>query len=150
MNKLSIIIPVFNEGKTVHLILDKIKRVALPQNIQKEIIIVNDCSTDNTSEAIKNYMAQNPELEIILFEQDKNQGKGAALHTGISKATGEYLVFIDADVTIPDINNFFKQVIQEFQKEIQTKDNSEELLSRDETCKFLKIDSSTLWAWAAV
>ena len=98
MNKLSIIIPVFNEGKTVHLILDKIKNVALPQNIQKEIIIVNDCSTDATSEAIKNYISQNPELDIILFEQDKNQGKGAALHTGISKATGEYTIIQDADL----------------------------------------------------
>ena len=98
MNKLSIIIPVFNEGKTVHLILDKIKNVALPQNIQKEIIIVNDCSTDATSEAIKNYISQNPELDILLFEQDKNQGKGAALHTGISKATGEYTIIQDADL----------------------------------------------------
>ncbi len=98
MNKLSIIIPVFNEGKTVHLILDKIKNVALPQNNQKEIIIVNDCSTDATSEAIKNYISQNPELDILLFEQDKNQGKGAALHTGISKATGEYTIIQDADL----------------------------------------------------
>ena len=98
MNKLSIIIPVFNEGNTVHLILDKIKNVTLPQDIQKEIIIVNDCSTDNTAEAIKNYISQNPKLEIIFLEQVKNQGKGAALHTGISKATGEYTIIQDADL----------------------------------------------------
>ena len=98
MNKLSIIIPVFNEGNTVHLILDKIKNVTLPQNIQKEIIIINDCSTDATAEAIKNYISQNPELEISFFEHDKNQGKGAALHTGISKATGDYTIIQDADL----------------------------------------------------
>ena len=98
MNKLSIIIPVFNEGNTVHLILDKIKNVTLPQNIQKEIIIVNDCSTDNTDEAIKNYISQNPELKINFLEHDKNQGKGAALHTGISKATGDYTIIQDADL----------------------------------------------------
>ncbi len=98
MNKLSIIIPVFNEGNTVHLILDKIKNVTLPQNIQKEIIIVNDCSTDNTCEAIKNYISQNPELGIIFFEHTINKGKGAALHTGISKATGDYTIIQDADL----------------------------------------------------
>lgn len=98
MNKLSIIIPVFNEGNTVHLILDKIKNVTLPQNIQKEIIIVNDCSTDNTAEAIKNYIFQNPELKINFLEHHKNLGKGAALHTGISKATGDYTIIQDADL----------------------------------------------------
>lgn len=98
MNKISIIIPVFNEGKTVHLILDKIKKVTLPQNIQKEIIIINDCSTDNTSEAIKNYISENLELEIQFFEHTKNKGKGAALHTGISKATGEFTIIQDADL----------------------------------------------------
>ena len=98
MNKLSIIIPVFNEGKTVHLILDKIKNVSLPQNIQKEIIIVNDCSTDDTSDAIKNYIAQNLELPILFLEHDKNKGKGAALHTGIARASGEFTIIQDADL----------------------------------------------------
>lgn len=98
MNKLSIIIPVFNEGKTVHLILDKIKNVSLPQNIQKEIIIVNDCSTDDTSDAIKNYIAENLELPILFLEHDKNKGKGAALHTGIARASGEFTIIQDADL----------------------------------------------------
>lgn len=98
MNKLSIIIPVFNEGNTVHLILNKIKAVQLPQKISKEIIIVNDCSTDHTAEKVRNYIADNPDLDILFVEHIKNMGKGAALHTGISKATGDYTIIQDADL----------------------------------------------------
>ena len=98
MKKLSIIIPVFNEGNTIHLILDKIKNVTLPNAISKEIIIVNDCSTDTTSAAVKNYISQNSDLEIIYLEHTINKGKGAALHTGILKATGEFTIIQDADL----------------------------------------------------
>lgn len=98
MKLLSIIIPVYNEGRTVHLILDKIKQAILPNGIAKEIIIVNDCSTDETSQAVKEYMRQNPDLAISFFEHEKNQGKGAALHTGIGKATGDYTIIQDADL----------------------------------------------------
>lgn len=98
MNKLSIIIPVYNEGNTVHLILDKIKSATLPDNIQKEIIIVNDCSTDQTAQSVQKYISENPELGIIFLEHAKNKGKGAALHTGIARATGEYTIIQDADL----------------------------------------------------
>ncbi len=98
MKKLSIIIPVYNEERTVHLILDKVKNTVLSQNIEKEIIIVNDCSSDNTSQAIKNYQNTNSELNIIFLEHAVNQGKGAALHTGIAKATGEFTIIQDADL----------------------------------------------------
>ncbi len=98
MNKLSIIIPVYNEEKTVHLILNKIKNVSLIQNIEKEIVIINDCSSDQTSQSIRKYIAAHSELNIIFFEHTKNLGKGAALHTGISKATGEYTIIQDADL----------------------------------------------------
>lgn len=98
IQKLSIIIPAYNEGKTIHRILDKIKAVELVNNIQKEVIIVNDCSKDNTEEAISHYQAQNPELNIQYFKHEVNKGKGAALHTGIEKATGEYLIIQDADL----------------------------------------------------
>ena len=98
MKKLSIVIPAYNEGPTIHFILNKVKAVQLVNNIEKEVIIVNDCSKDNTEEAIQNYMAQNPELNIQYFKHEINKGKGAALHTGISKATGEYVIIQDADL----------------------------------------------------
>jgi glycosyltransferase involved in cell wall biosynthesis len=98
ISKLSIIIPAYNEGKTIHKILDKIKAVELIENIEKEVIIVNDCSKDNTEEAISHYQSQNPNLNIQYFKHEKNKGKGAALHTGIKQATGEYLIIQDADL----------------------------------------------------
>ncbi len=96
--KLSIVIPVYNEGPTIHLILDKIKEVELPNGIEKELILVNDCSTDNTVESIEKYRSENPEMNIQFYQHEVNKGKGAALHTGISKATGEFLVIQDADL----------------------------------------------------
>ena len=98
IQKLSIVIPVYNEGPTVHLILDKIKKVELIHNISKELILVNDCSTDQTEESILKYKQENPELDIQYYKHEVNKGKGAALHTGIAKATGEFLVIQDADL----------------------------------------------------
>ena len=98
LKKLSIIIPAYNEGKTIHLILDKVKAVQLINNIEKEIIIVNDFSTDNTEESIQKYREQNTDLDIQYFKHEKNKGKGAALHTGIKEATGDYVIIQDADL----------------------------------------------------
>jgi len=98
VKKLSIVIPAYNEGRTIHLILDKVKKVELLQAIEKEVIIVNDYSTDNTEEAILSYQNNNPSLSIQYFKHKKNKGKGAALHTGIKCATGEYLIIQDADL----------------------------------------------------
>jgi glycosyltransferase involved in cell wall biosynthesis len=98
IKKLSIVIPAYNEAATIHLILNKVKAVNLVQGISKEVIIVNDCSKDATEEAIQRYMSENPDLNIQYFKHEVNQGKGAALHTGISKATGEFLIIQDADL----------------------------------------------------
>jgi len=98
MQKLSIVIPVYNEGNTIPLILDEIKKAILINGIEKEIIIVNDCSTDNTEKSIQDYMQDNDKLNIQYFKHKTNMGKGASLHTGISKATGEYLIIQDADL----------------------------------------------------
>lgn len=95
---LSIIIPAYNEGATIHRILDRVKDVVLINGIEKEVIIVNDCSKDNTDEAIQRYALENPALNIQYFKHNVNQGKGAAIHTGIKKATGEFLVIQDADL----------------------------------------------------
>jgi glycosyltransferase involved in cell wall biosynthesis len=96
--KLSIIVPAYNEANTIHLILDKIKSVELLNNIQKEIIIVNDCSTDTTEDSIKQYIESNYSLNMRYLKHEINQGKGAAIHTGIKHATGEYLIIQDADL----------------------------------------------------
>jgi glycosyltransferase involved in cell wall biosynthesis len=114
--KLSIIIPVYNEGTTIHLILNKVKAVNLINSISKEVIIVNDCSTDETEQAIENYISNNQELNIRYFKHDINKGKGAALHTGISKATGEYLVIQDADLEYDpqEYNDLLQPVVDGF------------------------------------
>ncbi len=116
IKKLSIIIPAYNEAATIHLILDKIKNVELLNRIEKEIIIVNDCSTDNTEESIKEYIDKNSSVDIQYFKHEINQGKGAALHTGIKKATGEYLIIQDADLEYDptEYNILLKPVIDGF------------------------------------
>lgn len=98
IKKLSIVVPAYNEGKTIHLILEKIIAVQLVNGIEKEVILVNDCSKDDTEEAALRFKAQHPELNLHYFKHGVNAGKGAALHTGIQKATGEYLIIQDADL----------------------------------------------------
>jgi glycosyltransferase involved in cell wall biosynthesis len=96
--KLSIIIPAYNEARTIHLILDKIKQTTLLNEIEKEVIIVNDYSSDNTEEAILLYQKKNPELIIRYFKNDINSGKGFSLRKGIQEASGQYTIIQDADL----------------------------------------------------
>jgi glycosyltransferase involved in cell wall biosynthesis len=111
---LSIIIPAYNEARTIHLILDRVHAVTLVNNLQKEVILVNDCSTDATEEVLMEYRTSHPEMNMKYFKHEINQGKGAAIHTGIKKATGEYLVIQDADLEYDpeEFNELLKPVIR--------------------------------------
>lgn len=116
INKLSIVIPAYNEEKTIHMILNKVKEVELLNGIEKEVIIVNDCSKDDTRGAIQKYMDENTDLNIQYHEHEVNKGKGAALHTGIEKAIGEYLIIQDADLEYDpeEYNDLLKPVLSGF------------------------------------
>jgi len=113
INKISIIIPAYNEESTISIIVDKIINLALIDNIKKEIIIVNDSSTDNTDKIVENIIAKQKENEIVYIKHEKNLGKGAAIHSGIKNATGDYLMIQDADLEYDpaEINKLLKPII---------------------------------------
>ncbi len=98
IQKLSILIPAYNEENTIQVILNKVKEVELPNNIQKEIVIVNDCSKDGTVAKVEEYIALNQDLDIRFFSQERNMGKGAAINRAIQECTGDYLIVQDADL----------------------------------------------------
>jgi glycosyltransferase involved in cell wall biosynthesis len=98
IQRLSILIPAYNEENTIQLILDRVRKVELENNIQKEIVIVNDCSKDDTLRKVEEYIQQHPEMDIRLFSQTHNQGKGAAINRAIQECSGDYLIIQDADL----------------------------------------------------
>jgi len=116
ISTLSIVIPSYNEGRTIHLILDRIKNVILVGDAGKEIIIVDDCSTDDTGRVVAEYMAANPSMVIRCYKHEVNRGKGAAIRTGIGKATGDYLIIQDADLEYDprEYNNLLQPVVDGF------------------------------------
>ena len=100
IKKLSIIIPVFNEKETIFKLLEIVQRVDLIGNIEKELIVVDDCSTDGSLEEINRYISDSPEHLITLVQHQKNTGKGGSIRTGIQKATGDYTIIQDADLEL--------------------------------------------------
>jgi len=114
--KLSIIIPAYNEERTIEAILEKVRTVELIGNVSKEIIVVNDCSKDKTEEKVLRYKDKFPELQISYYKHEVNKGKGAALHTGIKEAQGDLVIVQDADLEYDpkEFNLLLKPILDGF------------------------------------
>lgn len=100
IKKLSIIIPVFNEKETIFKLLEIVENVVLTNKIEKELIVVDDYSTDGSLEEIKRYISETPSHLITLVEHPINIGKGGSIQTGIQKANGDYTIIQDADLEL--------------------------------------------------
>lgn len=113
--KLSIIIPAYNEERTINEVLKRVASLVLVNGAEKEMIIINDCSTDNTELEIDRFANEHPSMEIITFHQPVNLGKGAAIHKGIELATGDYTIIQDADLELnpEDINRLIEGLKKE-------------------------------------
>lgn len=95
---LSIIIPAYNEANTIFMLLEKVHSTRLVHDTGKEIVVINDCSKDNTEEEIQRFVRTYPNCPVIYHKQPLNQGKGAAIRAGIQKITGDWTIIQDADL----------------------------------------------------
>jgi glycosyltransferase involved in cell wall biosynthesis len=113
INLLSVVIPAYNEEKTIYNILVSVHHVNLISDIKKELIVVNDCSKDNTVSEVQRFISEFSDANVVLHSQPVNMGKGAALHKGIELATGDYLIIQDADLEYDpnEFNDLLKPVL---------------------------------------
>ncbi|MEQ8713656.1 MAG: glycosyltransferase family 2 protein [Cyclobacteriaceae bacterium] len=98
MKVLSVVIPVFNEEKTIIEVLNSVFSVDLGSDLEVQVIVVDDCSSDKSTDLIEDYISGHSDRKTSLVRHEQNMGKGAALRTGISHATGDYIIIQDADL----------------------------------------------------
>lgn len=111
---LSIIIPAYNEEDFITTILESVSSVKLDYGIEKEIVVVNDNSGDNTKSIVEDFIQRNVDHTINLYNHEENKGKGAALHTGIDHAKGDLIIVQDADLEYDprEYNNLLKPIVE--------------------------------------
>ena len=114
MKTLSIITPVYNEGKTISDVIKKVQSTKLNYNIKKELIIVNDGSKDNTDKIISSLLKAKKYDNIKYIEHKKNKGKGAAIRTALANCNGDIILIQDSDLEYnpEDYNNLLKPIIE--------------------------------------
>jgi len=114
--KLSVIIPAYNEQATIYNILQRVSSVVLIQDMEKELVVVNDFSKDDTEAELFRFQSDNPEISINYQKHTENRGKGAALHTGIQSATGDFIIVQDADLEYDprEINILLQPILDGF------------------------------------
>ena len=149
---LSIIIPAYNEEKTIAELLQRVLDADLGEGIGRELIVVNDCSTDSTGRIVEAFIAAHPDAPITYLKHDRNQGKGMAVRTGIQAVTGDYVVMQDADLEL-DPNDFAKMLPHLLSGQYQVvygsrflvEENSHTYVSYQMGGKFLSIMTNLLY-----
>ena len=113
---LSIIIPAYNEAATIRRLLERVDAVELMDGVGKQIVVVDDCSTDGTDLEINGFLHEHPGVDFKIIRHENNLGKGAALITGIQAATGDLIIVQDADLEYDprEYNLMLKPVLEGF------------------------------------
>ncbi len=92
--KLSIVVPLYNEAQTIGAVVDAVRAAPLPSGLEREIVVVDDGSSDGSADIVKKACGS----DVVLLRHEKNKGKGAALRTGFAAATGDIVIIQDADL----------------------------------------------------
>lgn len=112
--KLSIVIPAYNEAHFIETILERVLAVDLAFNLEKEVVVVDDHSEDQTYQLVADFMARHPHVQFDLSHHPRNRGKGAAVHTGIQRASGDLIIVQDSDLEYDprEYNNLLKPIME--------------------------------------